>query len=73
MRRISKEGEWREGASPLREESWNLEKGDALLAETKAFVEAIVEDKPCVVSGADGFAALELAEMIGADIARRRG
>ena len=73
VRRISKEGEWREGATPLREETWNLEKGDALLAETKAFVEAIVEDKPCVVSGDDGLAALELAEMIGADIARRGG
>jgi predicted dehydrogenase len=71
VRRVTKDGEWREGAAPLREEIWNLEKGDALLAETKAFVEAIVGDKPCVVSGADGLASLELAEMIGADIARR--
>jgi predicted dehydrogenase len=73
VRRVTKDGEWREGAAPLREETWNLEKGDALLAETKAFVEAIVGDKPCVVSGADGLASLELAEMIGADIARRHG
>ena len=72
VRRVTKDGEWREGAAPLREETWNLEKGDALLAETKAFVDAIVADKPCVVSGADGLASLELAEMIGADIARRR-
>jgi predicted dehydrogenase len=72
VRRVTKDGEWREGAPPLREETWNLEKGDALLAETRAFVEAIVADKPCVVSGADGLASLELAEMIGADIARRR-
>jgi predicted dehydrogenase len=71
VRRVTKDGEWREGGTPLREETWNLEKGDALLAETKAFVEAIVADKPCVVSGADGLASLELAEMIGADIARR--
>ena len=71
VRRVTKDGEWREGATPLREETWNLEKGDALLAETKAFVDAIVADQPCVVSGADGVAALELAEMIGADIARR--
>lgn len=71
VRRVTKDGEWREGAAPLREETWNLEKGDALLAETRAFVEAIVADKPCVVSGADGLASLELAEMIGADIARR--
>ena len=72
VRRITKQGDWREGETPLREETWNLEKGDALLAETKAFVTAIVEDQPCVVSGADGLASLELAEMIGADIARRR-
>ena len=72
VRRVTKHGDWREGATPLHEETWNLEKGDALLAETKAFVEAIVDDKPCVVSGADGLASLELAEMIGADIERRR-
>jgi predicted dehydrogenase len=72
VRRVTKDGEWRAGATPLREETWNLEKGDALLAETKAFIDAIVTDKPCVVSGADGLASLELAEMIGADIARRR-
>ena len=72
VRRVTKQGDWREGAAPLHEEAWNLEKGDALLAETKAFVDAIVTDTPCVVSGADGVAALQLAEMIGADIARRR-
>jgi predicted dehydrogenase len=73
VRRVTKTGEWREGAVPLKEEAWNLEKGDALLAETSAFVDAIVKDEPCVVSGVDGLAALELAEMIGADIERRRG
>jgi predicted dehydrogenase len=72
VRRVTKQGDWREGSTPLHEETWNLEKGDALLAETKAFVEAITENTPCVVSGADGVAALELAELIGADIARRR-
>jgi len=71
VRRVTKLGRWQEGESPLREESWSLEKGDALLAETTAFVEAIVNDTPPVVSGADALAALELAEMIGADIARR--
>ena len=35
----------------LEEESWSLEKGDALLAETKAFVAAIRDDTPCEVSG----------------------
>ncbi len=72
VRRVTKDGDWREGGAPLREETWNLEKGDALLAETKAFVDAIVNDTPCVVSGADALASLELAEMINADIARRR-
>ena len=72
VRRVTKQGDWREGGPPLREEAWNLEKGDALLAETEAFVDSIVTDKPCVVSGADGVAALKLAEMIGEDIARRR-
>ena len=72
VRRVTKDGAWREGAAPLREETWNLEKGDALLAETKAFVDAVVNDTPPVVSGADALACLELAEMIGADIARRR-
>jgi predicted dehydrogenase len=72
VRRVTKDGAWREGATPLREETWNLEKGDALLAETKAFVDAVINDTPPVVSGADALACLELAEMIGADIARRR-
>jgi predicted dehydrogenase len=72
VRRVTKQGDWRESGTPLKEEVWNLEKGDALLAETKAFVEAVVTDKPCVVSGADGVAALKLAEMIDADISRRR-
>jgi len=72
VRRVTKDGNWREGGAPLREQTWNLEKGDALLAETRAFVDAIVNDTPPVVSGTDALACLELAEMIGADIARRR-
>jgi predicted dehydrogenase len=72
VRRVTKHGDWREGGTPLREETWNLEKGDALLAETRAFVDAIVNDTPPVVSGDDALASLELAEMIGADIERRR-
>ncbi len=55
----------------LNEESWNLEKGDALAAEIESFVSSIVEDTPCEVSGHDGVAALELAEAIIADIKRR--
>ena len=55
----------------MKEESWNLEKGDALAAEIESFVSSVVEDKPCEVSGHDGVAALELAEEIIADIKRR--
>jgi predicted dehydrogenase len=71
VRRVTKIGEWREGEPPLREETWNLEKGDALLAETQAFVAAIRDDTPCKVSGADALAALQLAEAISAEIAKR--
>lgn len=55
----------------LDEQSWNLDKGDALLAEVAAFVNAVRNDEPCLVGGEDGVAALELAEQILADIERR--
>jgi predicted dehydrogenase len=55
----------------LDEQTWNLEKGDALLAEVAAFVNAVRNDEPCLVGGEDGVAALELAERILADIERR--
>ncbi|HEY9183535.1 MAG TPA: Gfo/Idh/MocA family oxidoreductase [Gammaproteobacteria bacterium] len=71
VRQVTKQGEGHD-LSCLKEERWSLDKGDALLAETKAFVESIQNDTPCIVSGADGVAALKLAEMIGADIARRQ-
>ena len=71
VRRVTKHGEWHEGQAPLHEETWNLEKGDALLAETAAFVDAIRNDQPCEVSGLDGLAALELAETIIEAIERR--
>lgn len=59
------------GNIPIAFESWNLEKGDALLAETKAFVDAIRLDRPCEVSGEDGLVALKLAEQIMEAIAKR--
>ena len=71
VRRVTKQGEWQAGAEPLHEEAWNLDKGDALLAETKAFLAAIRDDVPCVVSGEDGVAALALAESISAQIQAR--
>jgi predicted dehydrogenase len=72
VQRVTSRPDCDEGESPLTEELWNLEKGDALLAEARAFVDAIRGGTPCVVSGADGLAALELAELITADIDRRR-
>jgi predicted dehydrogenase len=72
VQRVTSRAEWSADQSPLSEETWNLDKGDALLAEAQAFVDAIRNDTPCLVSGQDGRAALELAEMITADIERRR-
>ncbi|MBT4760347.1 MAG: Gfo/Idh/MocA family oxidoreductase [Bdellovibrionaceae bacterium] len=61
----TKEGELKdESKLPIKKEEWNLEKSDALLAETEAFLDAIINDKPCLVSGEDGVRALQLAEQI---------
>lgn len=68
---LTSHGHWREGEAPYVRETWNLDKGDALLAETEAFVAAVRNDSPCVVSGIDGWHALELAEAINAEIERR--
>jgi predicted dehydrogenase len=73
VRRVTRTGSPSEGMAALKSESWNLEKGDALLAETRSFVDAILADKPCQVSGEDGFAALALAEQIIAEIEQRSG
>ena len=72
VQKVCSRGDWAEGESPLQEESWNLEKGDALAAEIAAFLEAVQSGGACVVSGRDGQAALELAETILQDIAARR-
>lgn len=65
VRLMSKVGEWRPDAPPpIESEAWNLEKSDALLAETEAFVNSVLEDTPCVVTGDDGMKALRLAEQI---------
>jgi predicted dehydrogenase len=71
VRRVTRRGAASEGMAALASESWNLDKGDALLAETRSFVDAILGDTPCEVSGEDGFAALALAEWISAEIEKR--
>lgn len=72
VQKVKSRGGWTEGESPLDEKSWNLEKGDALADEIEAFLSAVANDQPCIVTGRDGQAALELAEMILADIEARR-
>lgn len=67
----TKKGEWRDDQIPLEMDAWSLEKGDALLAETKAFVDAILQDKPVVVSGEDGLVAMRVAMQVQAEIAAR--
>lgn len=66
-----KTGEWKEDQVPLEFEAWNLEKNDALLEETKAFIHSIRNNEPCVVSGEDGLVAMTVAVEIQKDIAQR--
>lgn len=72
VQKVVRVADWSEGESPLKEQTWNLEKGDALMAEIDAFLAAVRDDTECLVSGRDGQAALALAELIIADIERRR-
>lgn len=68
----TKTGEWVEGSEPpLDMEAWNLEKGDALMAEDSAFIDAIQKKGPCFVTGREALRALDLAEKIRADIHSR--
>ncbi len=68
---LTKTGEWKEGDLPIDHQQFNLEKGDALLAETRSFVEAVRDGKPILVSGRDGLKALSLAEAIVKDALKR--
>jgi predicted dehydrogenase len=70
VKRITSECEQPEGRPVLTEENWNLEKGDALLAETQSFVDSIRNDTPCRVTGHDGVVALKLAEAVIEEIGR---
>ncbi len=67
----SKKGEWKDDQIPLEFESWNLEKGDALLAETKAFVNSVRTGAPVVVSGNDGLVAMRVAMQVQREIGAR--
>lgn len=68
---LTKTGEWDPATAdldsddlPLDHKTWNLKKSDALLLETESFVDVILNDKECIVSGEDGLVALRLAEQI---------
>ncbi|MCB0413181.1 MAG: Gfo/Idh/MocA family oxidoreductase [Bdellovibrionales bacterium] len=65
---LTKVGEFSGSELPIEKETWSLDKGDALLAETESFVNSVINDTACVVTGEDGLAALELAEQIIAKI-----
>ena len=69
----TKTGEWNnfEEELPLDFDAWSLDKGDALLAEDQAFVDSIINNTEPVVTGEQGMKALQVAEQIRADIARR--
>lgn len=65
---MTKTGEFGGSEIPIEKQEWSLEKGDALMLETQAFVDAVINDTPVLVSGEDGKAAIELAEQINACI-----
>lgn len=67
----TKKGEWKDGNIPLEFDSWSLEKADALLEETKAFIQAVRSGSKPVVSGEDGLIAMKVAEQIQKDIHSR--
>ncbi|MGE4132500.1 MAG: Gfo/Idh/MocA family protein [Bdellovibrionales bacterium] len=68
---LTKTGEWKDDNLPIDHKQLNLEKGDALLAETKSFLEAVGSGGKALVSGRDGLRALKLAEAIIEDARRR--
>jgi predicted dehydrogenase len=64
-------GDWKDDQIPLDFESWSLEKGDALLGETEAFLNSVRNDEPVVVSGEDGLVAMRVAMQVQKEIAGR--
>lgn len=67
----TKKGEWKDDQIPLEFDSWSLEKGDALLSETKAFIHSVMTGDPVVVSGEDGLVAMRVAMQVQKEIASR--
>lgn len=69
----TKTGDWDnyEEQLPLEFESWELEKGDALLAEDQSFIDCIQKGLTPVVTGEQALTALKVAEQIRDEIRRR--
>lgn len=68
---LSPTGEMNSDQIPLEFDAWSLEKGDALLAETKAFLHSVRTGAPVVVSGEDGLVAMRLAIQVQKEIGNR--
>ncbi len=69
----TKTGEWEnfEEDLPLEFEAWELDKGDALLAEDQSFVDCALSGKPPIVTGEQALLAMKVAEQIRDEISRR--
>ncbi len=69
----TKTGEWEnfEEELPLEFESWELDKGDALMAEDQSFVDCALAGESPVVTGEQALLAMIVAEQIRDEISRR--
>ena len=68
----TKTGEWEnfEEEMPLEFEAWELEKGDALLAEDQSFVDCALTGESPVVTGEQALVAMQVAEQVRDEIKR---
>ncbi len=69
----TKTGEWEnfEEDLPLEFEAWELDKGDALLAEDQSFVDCALSGNSPIVTGEQALLAMKVAEQIRDEISRR--
>lgn len=69
----TKTGEWDnfEEELPLEFEAWELDKGDALMAEDQSFVDCALSGKQPVVTGEQALLAMKVAEQVRDEISRR--
>lgn len=69
----TKTGDWDnfEEDMPLEFEAWELEKGDALMAEDQSFIDCIQNNQTPVVTGEQALTAMKVAEQIREEIGRR--